>query len=104
MAGDFNWVRERFVEARNLANLQSVPGIVRVLDLFEANGTAYTVMALGGDTLEQRLDRDGRLTAPAVYRLLWPLLEGLEHVHAVGFVHRDIKPGNIILDPRIGRH
>ena len=100
LAGDFNWVRERFLdEARNLVKLERVPGIVRVLDLFEANGTAYTVMALArGDTLEQRLDRDGRLTAPAVYRLLWPLLEGLEHVHAVGFVHRDIKPGNIILD------
>ena len=100
LAGDFNWVRERFLdEARNLVKLESVPGIVRVLDLFEANGTAYTVMALArGDTLEQRLDKDGRLTAPVVDRLLWPLLEGLERVHAVGFVHRDIKPGNIILD------
>jgi serine/threonine protein kinase len=100
LAGDFNWVRERFLdEARNLVKLESVPGIVRVIDLFEANGTAYTVMALArGDTLEQRLERDGRLTAPVVLRLLWPLLEGLEHVHAAGFVHRDIKPGNIILD------
>ncbi len=100
LAGDFNWIRERFLdEARNLVKLESVPGIVRVLDLFEANGTAYTVMALArGDTLEQRLDRDGRLTAPVVSRLLWPLLEGLEHVHAAGFVHRDIKPANIILD------
>ncbi len=41
LAGDFNWVRERFLdEARNLVKLERVPGIVRVLDLFEANGTA----------------------------------------------------------------
>jgi formylglycine-generating enzyme required for sulfatase activity/serine/threonine protein kinase len=100
LADDFRWVRDRFLEeARTLVKLEGVPGIVRVLDLFEANGTAYSVMALArGETLERRLERSGALTPAAVEHMLWPLLDGLEQVHAVGFVHRDIKPGNIILD------
>lgn len=100
MAEDFKWIRDRFLEeARTLVRLEDVPGIVRVLDLFEANGTAYSVMALvRGETLERRLEKKGPLSPATVDHMLWPLLDGLEQVHAVGFVHRDIKPANIILD------
>jgi peptidoglycan hydrolase-like protein with peptidoglycan-binding domain len=59
------------------------------------------VMALArGETLEQRLRREGSLPAPIVERLLNRLLEGLEQVHTTGFLHRDIKPANIILDAK----
>ncbi len=100
VAEDFVWGRERFLdEARTLATLEGAPGVVRVYDFLEANGTAYMVMALArGETLEQRLKREGRLPAPLVERLLHRLLYGLEKVHEAGFLHRDIKPGNIILD------
>jgi serine/threonine protein kinase/peptidoglycan hydrolase-like protein with peptidoglycan-binding domain len=100
LSQDFLWGRERFLEeARTLATLGHVPAIVRVHDFLEANGTAYMVMGLAkGETLERRLKRDGRLPPRAVDRLLGPLLDGLQAVHAAGFLHRDIKPANIIVD------
>ncbi len=99
-AADFAWGRERFVaEGRTLASLQRAPAIVRVFDFLEANGTAYIIMELlSGETLEHRLKRKGPLAPAEVDRILWPLLEGLEQVHVTGFLHRDIKPGNILLD------
>ncbi|MFO1082768.1 MAG: protein kinase [Reyranellaceae bacterium] len=99
-ADDFTWGRERFVvEGRTLASLHRVPAIVQVFDFLEANGTAYIVMELlHGETLEDRLRRDGPLGPEAVDGILWPLLDGLEKVHGAGFLHRDIKPGNILLD------
>ena len=44
--------------------------------------------------------REGRLTPEAIERMLFPLLDGLEEVHAIGFLHRDIKPANIMVDAR----
>ena len=102
LAEEFHWGRDRFLEeARILARLDGAPAIVRVFDFLEANGTAYMVMALlDGEPLEQRLKRDGPLSQPAVESILYPLLDGLEAVHATGFLHRDIKPDNIMLDAR----
>ena len=99
-ADDFAWGRDRFVaEGRTLAALHRAPGIVRVHDFLEANGTAYLVMELlGGETLEARLARQGTLDAAAIDRIVQPLLDGLEQVHAAGYLHRDIKPANILLD------
>ena len=100
MADDFGWGRDRFVtEGRTLASLHRVPAIVQVFDYLETNGTAYIVMELlSGRTLEDRIATEGRLKADEVDRILWPLLDGLEQVHAAGFLHRDIKPANILLD------
>lgn len=101
-AGEFVWGRNRFLdEARTLAQLGRAPAIVRVYDFLEAHGTAYMIMALAeGETLHQRLASGQRLLPAAIDRLLQPLLDGLEEVHAAGFLHRDIKPANIILDAR----
>ncbi len=100
MAEDFTWGRDRFVaEGRTLASLQRAPAIVRVFDFLEANGTAYIVMELlAGDTLENRLKGGKKLEPAEIDKILWPLLDGLEAVHATGFLHRDIKPANILLD------
>src|SRR5206468_11341543 len=65
VADDFTWGRERFVsEGRTLASLHGAPAIVQVFDFLEANGTAYIVMELLiGETLEDRLKREGKLDA-----------------------------------------
>jgi serine/threonine protein kinase len=99
-APDFVTGRDRFLdEARTLAKLDRVPSVVRVLDFLAANGTAYMVMALvEGETLETRIGRLGKLDSDAVKKLLWSLIDGLEQVHASGYLHRDIKPANILLD------
>ncbi len=96
---EFLWGRDRFLEeARTLAKLDRAPAIVRVHDYLEANGTAYMVMAVGcGETLTQRL-RKGTLKTPAVTSILFPLLDGLEQIHSASFLHRDIKPDNILVD------
>ncbi|MPZ31855.1 MAG: protein kinase [Rhodospirillales bacterium] len=100
MADDFGWGRDRFVtEGRTLASLHRATAIVHVFDYLEANGTAYIVMELlSGETLEERITKNGKLSAEEVDRILWPLLDGLEQVHNAGFLHRDIKPANILLD------
>ncbi|MBY0321703.1 MAG: protein kinase [Reyranella sp.] len=100
MADDFGWGRDRFVtEGRTLASLHRATAIVQVFDYLETNGTAYIVMELlAGETLEERIAKNGKLSAEAVDRILWPLLDGLQQVHNAGFLHRDIKPANILLD------
>src|SRR5262245_21026823 len=92
MADDFGWGRERFVtEGRTLASLHRVPAIVHVFDYLEANGTAYIVMELlGGQTLDDRIRRDGKLDAKQTDRILWTLLDGMERVHTACFLHRVI--------------
>jgi len=97
----FAWGRDRFTEeARTLARLERVPGVVNVHDIVAANGTAYMVMEyVQGRTLEALLKSEGALDQRAIERILPLLLEGLERVHGAGFLHRDIKPANILIDP-----
>jgi serine/threonine protein kinase/peptidoglycan hydrolase-like protein with peptidoglycan-binding domain len=100
LRGEFLWGRDRFLEeARTLAKLEDAPAVIRVLDFLEENGTAYMVMALAqGETLGQRIKRSGRLPPHDIELILYPLLDGLEQVHEMGFLHRDIKPDNIVRD------
>lgn len=73
------------------------PCIVRVLDIFEANGTAYMLMRYeAGETLAARLARRP-LREAELLRMAIPLLAGLERVHAAGVVHRDIREEHIVL-------
>jgi peptidoglycan hydrolase-like protein with peptidoglycan-binding domain len=100
VAEDFTWGCKRFVdEGRTLATLHETPGIVKVFDFLEINGTAYIVMEmLHGETLEGHIRKKGPLGSEVIERIVWPLLDGLEQVHAAGFLHRDIKPANILLN------
>ncbi len=94
----FTWGLERFVEeARTLARFDH-PNIVRVLSVFEMNNTAYMVMRYEqGRSLQQMLAKRATLEEGRLMGMLFPILEGLERVHAAGFVHRDVKPGNIYI-------
>ena len=94
----YQWGLERFLlEARTLAKF-SHPHIVRVLRYFEAHATAYMVMDYEqGDPLKVMLQHEPRPPEAKLKALLAPLLEGLEAVHAAGFLHRDIKPDNICI-------
>jgi len=101
-AGDgqtqFDWGLERFIdEARTLASFRH-PNIVRVLRYFKENGTAYIVMEYeSGDPLKHWLRKQGGLDQGGLLKLVYPLLDGLEAVHKLNFLHRDIKPDNIYI-------
>ena len=95
---EFSWGLNRFAdEARTLAKFNH-PSIVPVTDFFEANGTAHMVMPYQeGESLEERLARDGTLPEPVLRMLFDPLIDALELVHASDILHRDIKPANIFI-------
>lgn len=95
---NYTWGLERFIqEARTLAKF-SHPHIVRVNRYFEANGTGYMVMDYEkGLSLNQILKSGERPDEAKLKSILMPLLDGLQAVHATGFLHRDIKPSNIFV-------
>ena len=97
---DYAWGLTRFLdEARTLARFDH-PHVNTVHRHFEAHGTAYLVLEyVEGETLSAVLERQRRLNAAQIEGLLTDVLSGLEEVHAAGFVHRDLKPGNLMVRP-----
>jgi serine/threonine protein kinase len=97
-ADDFEWGKGRFLdESRTLASFRH-PNIIRVMRFFEANGTAYMVMEyVEGAPLPDWLKPRLPLVEGQIASVATPLLEGLEVVHASGYLHRDIKPSNIYI-------
>ena len=85
-------------EGRALARLDH-PNLVKVIDAgVTAAGRPFLVMPrLIGETLRERLDREGRLAPRAACELVAGALDGLDCAHAAGIVHRDIKPANVFL-------
>ena len=96
---------------RHLAGPQAVPArgprrrpqvrhenVVQVYEV-EEQPLPYLVMEfIPGETLQQQLDRTGPLDVPEVLRIGRQIAEGLAAAHATGLIHRDIKPGNILLE------
>ena len=89
---------DRFLrEIRTTANLQH-PHIVPVFDSGSAEGQLYFVMPLiEGETLRQRLEREGPLPIDEAIRLVRELAEALQYAHEAGILHRDLKPENVML-------
>jgi eukaryotic-like serine/threonine-protein kinase len=90
--------RERLLrEARAAAALQH-PNVVAVHDAGEEDGRAFIVMELiEGRTLADRLHETGRLTPQETVAVGGAVLDALEAAHRRGLVHRDVKPGNVLL-------
>ena len=97
-AQDYHWGLTRFLdEARTLAWFDHTH-LNRVHRFFESNGTAYMVLEyIQGETLADRLSREPYLEEADLQRLLDEVLSGLAVMHEAGYVHRDIKPGNLML-------
>ncbi len=98
-------IRTRFLREAETAARLSHPNIVPIHAVGEGpDGIVYFVMAyVDGEPLSARLKRRGRLPAEEVRRILSETADALSAAHAVGIIHRDVKPDNILLEGSRGR-
>jgi serine/threonine protein kinase len=91
--------RRRFKREARIAQTVRNPHVIPLLDSGEQDGIPYLAQQfIEGLSLEQKLKREGRLDLPSTVRICAEVADGLQALWAAGMVHRDVKPGNIMLD------
>jgi serine/threonine protein kinase len=89
---------KRFEQEYTVANSLVHPNIVRALDFGAHNGSPYLVMEyVDGDSLGQRVDRDGKIAETEAIKLIGQVAQALHKAHKQGLVHRDVKPDNVLV-------
>src|ERR1700710_1669698 len=88
----------RFKNEAQAAGRLTHPNIVGVYDYGESDETAYIVMEfVEGQSLKERLDAKERFPVSETVRIMEQILTGLQFSHNKGVIHRDIKPGNVMM-------
>jgi len=96
--------RDRFEREARAAAAISHDHVVTIHAVDEAKGLPYLVMQyVQGESLQQKLDRDGPLELKEILRIGVQTADGLAAAHAQGVIHRDIKPANILLENGVQR-
>ena len=97
--GMFADYRREFVrEVTSLSKL-SHPNIIKVLECFEANNTVYFSMEyLDGGSLDELIDKRGRLSEAATLSYVRQIADALSYMHVHNVLHLDLKPGNVMLN------
>src|SRR5580692_4269634 len=96
--------RRRFVAESRAAAQVDDPHVIPVYEAGAADGVLFIAMRLvAGTDLRGVLRREGPLPPGRALELLSPVASALDAAHAAGLVHRDVKPGNILVDERPGR-
>ena len=92
---------DRFLREIKLASQLDHPHIAHLLDSGERDWLVYYVMTyVEGATLREFLAQRGRLSVSDTLRIADDLLDALEHAHARGIIHRDVKPENVVIGPQ----
>src|SRR5215218_7429953 len=93
-------IRARFRREAIAAAAVTHQNIVATYDTGEDDGVAYIVMELvHGITLRQLIDRDGAVAVGEAATITYQVADALSVAHARGLVHRDVKPGNVLVQP-----
>lgn len=91
-------VLKRFEQEYNVARLIDHPNIVKAIDFGREGDLRYLVMEyVEGESLGQRLERDGRMGEAEAIHIISQIAEGLHNAHRQGMIHRDVKPDNILI-------
>ncbi len=92
---------DRFHREIEIAAQLTHPHVLTLIDSGEADGFVYYVMPfIEGESLRQKLAREGELPVSGAVRILRDVVDALGHAHKHGVVHRDIKPDNVLLSER----
>jgi serine/threonine protein kinase len=91
---------ERFLREIKLASQLDHPHIAKLLDSGERDWIVYYVMTyVEGLNLRELMNQGRRMSIPDTLRLAGDLLDALDHAHARGIIHRDVKPENVVMSP-----
>jgi serine/threonine-protein kinase len=92
--------RRRFDREARIARDVRHPHVVPLLDVGEHEGIPFLAEQLiGGRALERQLRDEGTVALAETVRICLEVASGLDALHAAGIIHRDVKPGNILIDP-----
>lgn len=96
--------RQRFARESQAAAAVDHPHIIPVYEADETDGVLFIAMRYvpGGD-VRSLVDRDGPLSARRAAAIISPVASALDAAHAAGLIHRDVKPGNMLIDMQPGR-
>jgi formylglycine-generating enzyme required for sulfatase activity/predicted Ser/Thr protein kinase len=93
-----DYYRNRFTKEANNVSKLSHPNIVKVLEVFEANNTAYIVMEyVDGVSLQEHVKKHGALSAQQAVSYIRQVAAALDYTHGKRMMHLDLKPANILL-------
>src|SRR5512134_1580809 len=98
LAGDAEAIARFTRGTRNVSAIRH-PNVCTIYDFSDTpEGVRYLAMEyVEGDTLKEILDREGRLDLPRAVEITRQVAEALQAAHEAGVVHRDLKPGNIMV-------
>lgn len=87
-------------EAKKMHKVDNLPAVVKVIDVFYENNTAYIAMGfVDGLNMKDYMRRNGVLAVEQCLTMMFPVLDTMSRIHGSGIIHRDISPDNIMVQP-----